>query len=392
MYQQWRSLTFVPSSVFSKPEIGKMNANAFIYSAGLSGSNTFGTINTTNFFNKQFNEIMATLTARRDEIQQKVNEALAKNPHDTSNRGKGVILAWLYEKWELIMGGKGTADWTDNQIKEIIEKGSARGAEMHHINNVADHPKEQGNPDNIQATKSREEHQKLHNGDFRNKTEGSTIDRDKRLKDANTRRVFKNELSGLGIAAAIGFGTGFTIGFIVTLAQSGVSPENIRNAAVGGSKAGLETMSISIVDHLITRGIGGVVSSALQGYVGNLGFEVTENIIAMCDMATIGIISICIFSIYQFTRLKIMGYDTKECVLRTVKQAAFSLSVLAVSIMAQGIWGGVAGIIVSISIGLIVISYKVFMSIHDKQLLEEIRIYTIEKTYPCFGSLNYALS
>jgi len=141
MYQQRRSLTFVPASVFPKPEIGKMNANAFIYSAGLSGSNTFGTINTTNAFNKQFNEIMATLTARRDEIQQKVNEALAGNPYDTSNRQAGVKIAWRYEQAEIKIGGKGTTDWTDNQIKEIIEKGSARGAEMHHINNVKIIPK-----------------------------------------------------------------------------------------------------------------------------------------------------------------------------------------------------------------------------------------------------------
>jgi len=392
MYPKQRSLTFIPSNIFSIPEISKKGSNAYIFSIGLSENNTFGTINTTNMFNRQFNEIMQRLTALREEIERKVKEALAKNPNDTSNRQKGVSLAWEYEEAEIEMGGKGTRNWTEEQKAEIKDNGSVRGAEGHHINNVADHPEEQGNPDNIRFAKDRDEHKKMHKGDFRNKTEGEMINRDKRLKDINTRRVVKNELSGLGIAAAIGFGTGFTIGFIVTLAQSGVSPENIRNAAVGGSKTGLETMSVSLINHVITRGIGEVVSSALQGIVENIGFTVTDNIIKMCNMGTIGTISICIFSVYQFARLKAMGYETKECLLRTGKQAAFSFSVLAISIIAQGIWGGAIGIIVSISIGLIVLSYKVYLSIHDRQLLKEIRIYVIEKACPYFGGIDYELS
>jgi hypothetical protein len=374
------------------PEIGRRDSNVHIFSIGLSGNNTFGTINTTNAFNKQFKEIMERLTTQRDEIQRKVDEALAKNPNDTSNRQAGVRLAWSYEQAEIEMGGKGTRNWTESQRGEIKEQGSARGAEGHHINNVADHPEEQGNPDNIRFAKDRDEHKKMHNGAFRNKTEGDLIDRNKRLKDINIRRVVKNELAGLGIAAAIGFGTGFTIGFIVSLAQSGISPENIRNAAVGGSKTGLETMSVSLINHVITRGIGEAVSSALQGFVQNLGFTVTDNIIKMCNMGTVGTISICIFSVYQFAKLKAMGYETKECLLRTGKQAAFSFSVLAISLIAQGVWGGAAGIIVSISIGLIVLSYKVCLNIHDKQLLEKMRIYTIEKTCPYFGGLNYEFS
>lgn len=392
MYQKQRSLTFVPASILPIPEIGKKNSNTPIYFIGLSENNTFGTIKTTNLFNKQFKEIMERLAALRNELKQKVKEALAKNPNDTSNRQKGVGLAWDYEKAEIEMGGKGTRNWTEDQRKEIKEQGSVRGAEGHHINNVADHPEEQGNPDNIRFAKDRDEHKKMHKGDFRNKTEGKMIDRDKRLKDINTRRVVKNELSGLGMAAAIGFGTGFTIGFIATLAQSGVSSENIRNAAVGGSKTGLETMSVGLLNHVITRGIGEAASSALQGFVKNLGFTVTDNIIKMCNMGTIGTISICIFSVYQFAKLKAMGYETKECLLRTGKQAAFSFSVLAISIIAQGVWGGSIGIIVSISIGLIVLSYKVYLSIHDRQLLKEMRIYVIEKTCPYFGGINYELS
>jgi hypothetical protein len=392
MHSKQRSLTIIPSNVFFIPEFSKRDANTNIFSIGLSENNTFGTIKTTNVFNNQFKDIMGRLTAQRNEIQQKVNIALERNPNDTSNRQAGVKLAREYEQAEIEMGGKGTRDRTKIQVEELKKHGSVRGEEGHHINNVKDHPEQQGNPDNIRFAGDRDEHKAMHGGDFRNKTEGDLIDRDKRLNDTNNRRVIKNELSGLGMAAAIGFGTGFSIGFIVTLAQSGISPENIRNAAVAGTKSGVETMSISLVNYGITRGIGEIASSTLQGFAKNLGFTVTENIITMCNMGVIGTISICVFSVYQFAKLKVMGYGTKECLLRVGKQAAFSFSVLAISIIAQGLWGGYAGLIVSISIGLIVVSYKVCLSIHDKQFLDELRFYTIEKTCPYFGGLNYELS
>jgi hypothetical protein len=55
MYPKQRSLTFIPPSVFSMPEIGRRDSNVHIFSIGLSGNNTFGTINTTNAFNKHLN-------------------------------------------------------------------------------------------------------------------------------------------------------------------------------------------------------------------------------------------------------------------------------------------------------------------------------------------------
>ena len=41
------------------------------------------------------------------------------------------------------------------------------------------------------------------------------------LKKTNSKRVFRNEIKGIGIAAAIGIGVGFTIGFAVSLAHLG---------------------------------------------------------------------------------------------------------------------------------------------------------------------------
>ncbi|SDM30211.1 hypothetical protein SAMN05428961_11332 [Paenibacillus sp. OK060] len=46
------------------------------------------------------------------------------------------------------------------------------------------------------------------------------IDRDQRLEQTNHNRVIKNELTGIGLAAAIGLGVGFTLGFVSSLAQN----------------------------------------------------------------------------------------------------------------------------------------------------------------------------
>ena len=58
------------------------------------------------------------------------------------------------------------------QCQEIKETGKVRGAEGHHQKNVADHPEDQGDPDNIKFYKSRKEHlEKGHNGDFHNSSD-----------------------------------------------------------------------------------------------------------------------------------------------------------------------------------------------------------------------------
>jgi len=72
--------------------------------------------------------------------------------------------------------------------------------------------------------------------------------------------------------------------------------------------------------------------------------------------------------------------------LQTGRQALFSLSLLAVSIAAQGIWGGPAGIIVSVSIGIIMISYTVCQSVHQRHFAEKVRLYMINKCMPSFAT------
>lgn len=210
---------------------------------------------------------------------------------------------------------------------------------------------------------------------------------DKVLKDTGiTKKVhrarLKNELTGLGIAVAIGAGIGLTIGVVTTLAQSGITPDSIKLAAIQGAKAGLESGALSAVSYGISRTIGEVATQAATKTLGTLGVTMTENITKMIGMGTI---TIAVFSVYQFIKLKQSGLSNREALIQVGKQACVSLSILAVSIAAQGIWGGAAGVIVSVSAGIIILTYSVGDNIYQQRLSERIRVYTIEQCRPVFA-------
>lgn len=364
---------------------GGIEMNAGVFTAGIQSVQTFSTIATTNSFNSQFHNVFNELNTLRHEYQQQVNELLAGDAEVKDVlRNKGVSLAWKYEQAELQMDGGGSRDWSDTQKREILEHGKVRGAEGHHINNVSDHLYDQTNPDNIKFAKTRAEHQEMHGGDFRNPTSGEHIDRNERLTHANVHRVARNEWSGIGMAAAIGLSAGFTIGFTVKLAQSGLSIESLKHAAIAGAKASGEGALLGVVNHLVVRSIGEAASSALQGAGQNIGMTVTENLAKMCNMAVMGGMAVIVFSVYQFCKLKLMGFSTKECLLRVGKSAAFSVTVLVLSIVAQGLWGGCAGLVVSVGIGFVVLTYKIGSARYNQMLVERIRIYTMEKYRPIY--------
>lgn len=60
----------------------------------------------------------------------------------------------------------------------------------------------------------------------------------------------------------------------------------------------------------------------------------------MCNVAAFGSIAITVFAIYQFTKLKLQGYDTRECLLRVGEKEMFSASVLILYSIVGGICGG----------------------------------------------------
>ena len=375
-----RSLTF-----YQQPEVKRNSINS-LYAGGVSAvpisSVSFTTMTTTNGYNAQLNDYLTKLNSLRASDAQRYD---LSSPNQAA-RNMGVKRAWMYEKADIEMGGNGSANWNADEKAQILEHDSVRGAEGHHQQNVADHPEQQANPDNIKFYKDREEHlQKGHNGDWGNESNEPMTDKNKMLEKTNSKRVFKNELKGLGLAVAIGAGVGLTIGFITTLAQSGITPDTLKLAAVEGVKSGLESGVMSAVGYGIGRTIGEVATQAVSGVLENIGVTITENISKMVNMGVVGALTIAVFSTYQFVKLKIKGVATKEALIQTGKQALFSLSLLAVSIAAQAIWGGAAGIIVSVSIGIIMITYSVADAIHQRHFAEKIKIYTIEKCYPSFS-------
>ncbi len=361
--------------------------NPVILSIDIQTSVIFDTITKTNNFNLQFISIFNSLNDLRNEYQRQVNDLLASN-FDIKDilRHKGVELAWKYEQAELLFGGQGTADWTESQRLEIIEFGKARNAEGHHINSVADHLNYQANPDNIIFVKDRLEHLELHNGNFQNPTSGDLIDRNERLIMANKKRIFLNELTGLGLSIGIGFGIGFTIGFLVTLAQNGISSESLRNAAIVGVKTGKESAFISMISYTISRGIGEIVSNTLQGVLNNLGLTITDNIIKLSNIAAVGTLSIVIFSIYRFIKLKMEGYNTKECLFRIGKTAIISVASLIISLSVGSIMGvGFASAVVSLGVSVLITAVIfTYSNIKNKYLKEKLQVFVIEKLMPSF--------
>lgn len=371
-----RSLTFYQQT---KTKYRSVNSS---YAGGVSAvpisGVSFTTMSTTNGYNAQLNEYLIKLNTLRARDAQRYN---LSSPNQAA-RNMGVKRAWMYEKADIEMGGSGSANWSAEEKAQILKHDSVRGAEGHHQQNVSDHPEQQANPDNIKFYKTKDEHlQDGHDGNWDNESNQPLTDKNKMLEKSNSKRVFKNELKGLGLAVAIGSAVGLTIGFITTLAQSGITPDTLKLATIEGLKSGAESGMLSAVGY----GIGEVTSQAISGVLKNTGITIAENISEMVNMVVVGALTIVVFSTYQFIKLKLKGVATREALIQTGKQALFSLSLLAVSIAVQGIWGGAAVIIVSVSIGFIMITYSIVDAVHQRHFAEKIRIYTIGKCYPSFS-------
>ena len=371
-----RSLTFYQQT---KTKYRSVNSS---YAGGVSAvpisGVSFTTMSTTNGYNAQLNEYLIKLNTLRARAAQRYN---LSSPNQAA-RNMGVKRAWMYEKADIEMGGSGSANWSAEEKAQILKHDSVRGAEGHHQQNVSDHPEQQANPDNIKFYKTKDEHlQDGHDGNWDNESNKPLTDKNKMLEKSNSKRVFKNELKGLGLAVAIGSAVGLTIGFITTLAQSGITPDTLKLATIEGLKSGAESGMLSAVGY----GIGEVTSQAISGVLKNTGITIAENISKMVNMVVVGALTIVVFSTYQFIKLKLKGVATREALIQTGKQALFSLSLLAVSIAVQGIWGGAAVIIVSVSIGFIMITYSIVDAVHQRHFAEKIRIYTIGKCYPSFS-------
>lgn len=241
-------------------------------SAGATGFGRMGTYTAastcartsavTGGYNQELNSFLCDMRATQAADAARYGDKLF-TPNSAA-RQRGVELAWRYEKKSILMGGKGSENWTAAERREIVETGSLRGSQGHHQRNVALHPEDQANPHNIKFYRSQREHlQNGHKGSWSNESDAPMINRDKMLTRTNARRVFRNEVRGIGLTAAIGLGIGFSIGFAATLAQSGISVGTIQDALKGGLQGGLTAAGLSVTGYALSRTLGQVASCAV---------------------------------------------------------------------------------------------------------------------------------
>lgn len=278
---------------------------------------------------------------------------------------------------------------TAEQFK-YIEDNFLEKIEIHHRTSISTDPSLQcdiNNLDVLNTTQHDAKHTDPETGkiNYRMKLSEDTLDRSCTIRGLNRNRVLKENLSGLGLAVAIGMGTGFAIGFIVSLAQNGLNPNSLKYAFASGARQSVSGVPTAIGGYALTRTIGSLAGNALTKHVTSLvGTTITEDVLrkisVICNMGVTGSLVILAFSTYEFARLKKAGYSNRECLLRTGKSAALSTSILLISLVA--VWAGCPGIVVSIVSGVIITGYQVYKIKKDKRLAHELTMYSIELCLP----------
>lgn len=280
---------------------------------------------------------------------------------------------------------------THDEFKKLVDNFYEK-TEIHHRTSVSMDPTKQSDVNNLDAlntTSHDEKHTDPETGkiNYKKPLSEDARDREAELRILNKKRVIRNEIRGIGAAALIGAGTGFAIGFIVGLAQTGINPGCLKNAFVSGARSGKDSTVMALGSYSLARTVGMKASEGLTAVIASkMGSTIAEqtmqNIETMCSMGVIGGLTIVAASVYQFTKLKLMGFSTKESLIRTGRSAGVSLAVLTLSIVAQGVWGGPAGVVVSVTIGVIMTGYNVNQIVNDRKIRERVAEYLIELSYP----------
>ena len=91
-----------------------------------------------------------------------------------SVRSNAVKKAWKNEVEKVLSTGKGSRDWTLDQIDELLSTGKVKGYDGHHMKSVKAYPELAGDPNNIQFL-TRKEHLLAHGGNWRNTTHGRYV-------------------------------------------------------------------------------------------------------------------------------------------------------------------------------------------------------------------------
>ena len=328
-------------------------------------SHSFGMVVTG--YNSECSSFISNLRTERMDVANRLSGKLADNPSYIGMRNEGVKLAWEYEKADIKMGGKGSANWTPQERQEILDHDSVRGAEGHHGKNVADHPEGQADPDNIHFYKTRQQHlQEGHDGDWKNSSEMPEYNKEKMLIRTNAKRVIVKELQGIALTAGIAFGIGASIEVISTLACEGISIRTVRLALKNGLKAGLKCAAFAVGTYLISR----LISTILEKVVG---------ISAAWAGELASPIVTAIFACVEFFMLKKAGYSNYEAIKKATINAIIRLAIWALHFIPY------CGQILSIVATVVYTGVELALGIKEENLYRELEFRTVEWALPEFA-------
>lgn len=182
---------------------------------------------------------------------------------------------------------------------------------------------------------------------------------------------WRNELSGLGKAVAIGFGIGVTLSFVAELARVGLDSEQIGDVMFNSLVTGTESGAIAGTAYAAGRGVAYLMDKAGVNLMSSSG--------RMLNCGVTGVLATAIICVYTFAKAKYGGADDDEALAATGNVAKSSLTILAVTLAMQWAFGGPVTIIVSAGISVVALCWGIATSVHTRQLEARIREFSIEE-------------
>ncbi len=363
-------------------QVSVSRAHSYTAGAVISPAVTLTSIATarrTSYLNIKLERALNDVFGATYTKNQKIAHILNKiNPgyRDDGLSQSAISGAWKAEKYELELGGKGTANWTKDERQMILEKGRLEGVEGHHQQSVKYHSEEQANPDNIKFYKTREEHlREGHNGDFKNESDAPMYDRRQRLLDAKRRSVIKNEVLGASIVAVVSFITTAGLRFVIEMIKSNRNPEDVKNARNLALREGAEATGYA----LLSYGLGKLAIHGGTKVLDYLGIELSKRSIQLFQ-GGIAAAAIAIgLGVITYFRMRKMGYDRKESLLQAGKTAGVSFGIAMISLMISINLGMSWAIGVNVVIAVCSASYMLYTVVHEKNLTEQLQIFTIQE-------------
>lgn len=290
-------------------------------------------------------------------------------------RNAGVRTGWRYEKASIMLGGKGSANWTRSERIQIMQKGRVAKAQGHHQLNVHDHPDFMAEASNIKFYRSLEEHlQDGHGGNFRNESNKPFIDKDRMLIRDYESGLLRHEITAAGFAALIGFATSASISMVIEIANQETYKAALGIAVYNGLKGSVISSAYYAGFRFGEIGIDKAVTA--------LGTRLSPQLARMLKsnggkLGLLGGTFIFTDAVWQTRKDLNNGMLWNVALTNTVKKEALPVGLLALSIYNPPI--GIVG-------SLLAMGYEIGKIAYDRNVLEKVEIHRINHLYQVSSS------